>query len=326
MSNGGAGRPYAPVAVRAGGTWIQALGRTRSPLVALGVCALVAVALTTPGFVSAPSLLSLINTAAPIGCVAVGMAFITLSGNIMSFALGATVGVVAITSAALSGYGLAAAVLGGMVVGIVFNVIQGLVIGLFRANAIIVSIAALALMGGLAEFVTGSHTVYAAPGVLDILRSKLWGIPVGGLVCLAAAVVGQAVLRYTQFGQKVMLLGSNLRAAAAAGVRTWMIVVITYALAGFFSSLAGILIAGRYGAGTIEYGAGYDYSAIAGVLVGGTSIIGGEGSITRSIAGVIAIAVVATILLLRGFDTQFQYFVTGVIVLGAVLLQGKFRR
>jgi ribose/xylose/arabinose/galactoside ABC-type transport system permease subunit len=134
------------------------------------------------------------------------------------------------------------------------------------------------------------------------------------------------VLRYTQFGQKVMMLGSNLRAAAAAGVRTWVIVAVTYALAGFFSSLAGILIAARYGAGTIEYGAGYDYSAIAGVLVGGTSIIGGEGSITRSIAGVIAIAVVATILLLRGLDTQFQYFVTGVIVLGAVLLQGKFRR
>ena len=89
--------------------------------------------------------------------------------------------------------------------------------------------------------------------------------------------------------------------------------------------MPGILIAGRYGAGTMEYGAGYDYSAIAGVLVGGTAIAGGEGSVSRSFFGVVVIASVTVLLLLRGFETEYQYLFIGLIVLAAVLLQGTLR-
>ncbi|MGH6878499.1 MAG: ABC transporter permease [Rhizomicrobium sp.] len=326
MTRGGTNSPQSRIAVFAKGPWLHALSCTRSPVLVSGVCLLVVLALATPGFTSAPSLLSLIDAASLVGCVAVGMSFITLSGNVMSFALGATTGASAIACAALSGFGLAAAVLGAAAVAIVYNAIQGFLIGFFRANSIIVSIAALALMGGFAEFITGSQTIYADTGTLTILRSKVLGIPLSGLIFLASTIMGQAAQRHTQFGQKVILLGSNPRAAAAAGVRIWLVVTGTYAVAGFFASLAGILIAARYGAGTMEYGAGYDYSAIASVLVGGTAIAGGEGSVARSAIGVLVISIIAVILLLWGFETQFQYFITGLIVLGAVLLQGKLRR
>lgn len=304
--------------------WIVRIG-TGFPIRFAGLSMLLVLAVITPGFTAAPSLLSLINTGSLIGCVAVGMTFITLSGNIMSFSLGATTGVAAIVCAALSGFGAVPALASAIAVAIVVSAAQGFIIGYFRANPIIVSIAALALIHGAAEFATGSKTIYAAENVLDFLKAKVGGIPLAGLVFLASVVVGQVIQSYTQFGQRVMMVGSNLRAAIAAGVQTWRTVTAVYALAGLFAGLAGILIAGRYGAGTMEYGEGYDYSAIAGVLVGGTAIAGGEGSVSRSFFGVVVIASVTVMLLLRGFETEYQYLFIGLIVLAAVLLQGRLR-
>jgi len=323
MEDAGARGPGA-AAMRARSGWTARL-KTGFPIRVVGLSGLLVLAAITPGFTAAPSLLSLVNTGSLIGCVAVGMTFITLSGNIMSFALGATTGAAAVVCAGLSGFGMVPALAGAVAVAVGVSALQGFIIGYFRANPIIVSIAALALIGGVAEFASGSRTVYAAPSVLDFLKGRVWGIPLTGLVFLASVVIGQVIQSYTQFGQRVMMVGSNLRAATAAGVRTWRTVTGAYALAGFFTSLAGILIAGRYGAGTMEYGAGYDYSAIAGVLVGGTAIAGGEGSVGRSFFGVVVIASVTVMLLLRGFETEYQYLFTGLIVLAAVLLQGRAR-
>lgn len=298
---------------------------TGFPVRVVGLSGLLVLAAITPGFTAAPSLFSLVNTGSLIGCVAVGMTFITLSGNIMSFSLGATTGATAVVCAAVSGYGVVPALACAVAVAVGVNALQGFIIGYFRANPIIVSIAALALIGGVAEFASGSRTIYAAENVLDFLKGRVLGIPLPGLVFLASVVIGQVIQSCTQFGQRVIMVGSNLRAATAAGIRTWRTVTAAYALAGFFTSLAGILIAARYGAGTMEYGAGYDYSAIAGVLVGGTAIAGGEGSVSRSLFGVVVIASVTVMLLLRGFETEYQYLFIGLIVLAAVLLQGRVR-
>lgn len=303
----------------------KAMLRPDTAIRAAALGALFVLAVTTPGFTANASLLSFINTAALVGCVAVGMTFITVSGNIMSFSLGTTTGATSLMFAALSGHGVALALLAAVLLAIVLNVVQGLVIGLFRANPIIVSIAALTLIEGAAEMWTGNAILYVSEGSLSFLKGKVAGIPVSGIVLLACVALGQAVLRYTQFGQNVFMVGSNFRAARAAGVKTWRTVTAAYGWAGFFTSIAAILIAARYDAGHIEYGAGYDYSAIAGVLVGGTAIYGGQGSVLRSFVGVVVIAAISVILLLRGFATEYQHLFTGLVVLAAVLVQGRLR-
>lgn len=304
---------------------LKAMLRPDTAIRAAAFGVLFVLAVTTPGFTTNVSLLSLINTVALVGCVAVGMTFITISGNIMSFSLGATIGATSVMFAALSGFGIWLALPAAVLFAVVLNLVQGLVIGLFRANPIIVSIAALALIDGAAGLWTGNSILYVSEGSLAFLRAKVAGIPVSGLVLLACAALGQAVLRYTQFGQNVFMVGSNFRAATAAGVKTWRTVTAAYGWAGFFTGLAAILIAARYDAGHIEYGAGYDYSAIAGVLVGGTVIRGGQGSVLRSFVGVIVIAAISVILLLRGYETEYQQLFTGLVVLAAVLVQGRLR-
>ncbi|MBN9085148.1 MAG: ABC transporter permease [Rhizobiales bacterium] len=300
--------------------WIS----THGALLPLGLALLLLTAMFTPGFLSAPNLLSLVNTASVIGCVAVAMMLITISGNVLSFALGVTTGCSAMMFAWLTGYesGLLATV-GALVFSTVVTGFQGLLIGLFRANPIIVSIAALGLMTGAAELISQGSMIYASGSQLQGLNDTFWSVPASGWVLLALVLLADFILRFTRFGRNIVMLGSNMTAAKAAGISLWRTTVGVYALAGLFSGIAGILLAARYNAGSLEYGIGYDYSAIAAVLVGGTFIGGGEGTALRTLAGLVVITGAGAILLLHGVSTEYQFLFTGLVLLVAVLVQGR---
>lgn len=301
----------------------------RRLVLAIRLTALLALAIwafTTPGFLSPLSFIALLNAISFIGCVAVGMTFITLTGNIMSLCLGATLSASALVFLACLGLGVSAAVVIAIAFGIAVTALQGMLVGYLRANPILVSIAALALILGLAEFITGGQRIYPAGGGFAIFKGKLAGIPVQTLIFFATVVIGQIVLSATRWGREMVMIGSNPRAAWAAGVGTGAVITGAYSLAGAFSAISGILLAVRYGSGDMELGSGYDYSAIAAVLVGGTAIQGGSGSVVRTLIGVSIIATVEVALLLRGFSDQLQYLITGLIVLAVILLHAVGER
>jgi ribose/xylose/arabinose/galactoside ABC-type transport system permease subunit len=288
----------------------------------LALLALVVIALSTPGFLTAVSLFSLMNTMSFIGCVAIGMTFITLSGNILSFALGATLSVTSIVFVVSLPLGLIGAMSAALVSGAVLNGLQGWVIGYFRANAIIVSMAALALIVGVATFITGGQGLYPEDETADLLKGRIFdSVPIPLAGCLATAALAQFVLSCTRFGRNLRMVGSNWRAASAAGIAPAATIVGAYVTAGLCTSFAGILMAARYSSGDLSLGVGYDYSAISAVLVGGTAIQGGEGSAVRSLVGAGIIAVCQGLLVLHGFSTQVQYLAIGLIVLGVIMLQ-----
>ena len=291
----------------------------------IGIIVLLAVIFATPGFLAGPSILSLLTTVSFIGCVAIGMTLITISGNIMSFALGATVGVTAMV------FILASNRLGfdfGLVVGLLFGSLltglQGLMIGWVRANPIIVSIAALALIYGLTQAFAEKGTIYADPGIFPAsIKGKVGGVPIEFIMFVLSALIAQFILSFTRFGRNLFMVGSSFRAAEAVGVNTWRTITGAYLWAGFFTSLAGIMLAVRYDAANMDYGVAYDYDAIAAVLVGGTAIGGGHGSAVRTFAGAMVIAAVQVMLLLRGLRQEWQYLAAGLIVLAVIILQAR---
>jgi ribose/xylose/arabinose/galactoside ABC-type transport system permease subunit len=290
------------------------------------VVLLLVVAATTDGIFTTQSMLALVNSAGLVGCVAVGMSFVTFGGHIMSFALSSTVGMATIVCSALSEYGLGIAVVGVLAVGLAMNALQGFIIGYFRANALIVTIAAASLSGGVAEYLTSGQTVYAEGAVLAPLRAKMFGMPSVAYVFVFCLIVAHLILTSSRLGKRVFMLGSNARAAKAAGIRIATVTTATFAMAGLFAACAGVLIAGRYGAGMFDYGADYNYQAIAGVLVGGNSVAGGEGSVWRTALGVFVIALISNVLLLRGFSSEMQLLAAGLVVSLAILLQGRLKR
>jgi len=308
-------RPPAPA--RRGGN----ARRTASIVRLVALAALVAAALATPGFTAGPSILALVTTMSFIGCVAVGMTLVTLSGNIMAFCFGATVAASAIVFASALQWGLAAAVLLALGFGAALTAAQGFVIGYVRANPIIVSIAVLALIYGVGQTVTGSESIYLERnGPQALIRGKIAGIPVEFVLFLAVVAIGQLLLSFTRFGRHVYMVGASPRAAEAAGIRVWRTVAGTYLWAGLFVAVPGILLSARYSAANMEYGLAYDYDAIAAVLVGGTPIHGGEGSVLRTLAGVAIIATVQVLVLLHGIRQEWQYLITGLIVLFVIML------
>ena len=291
-------------------------------LIRLGtLVVLVAVALSTPGFLTRPSVLALVTTASFIGCVAVGMTLITISGNIMAFCLGTTVGATTLVFALVLPAGLGVAVVVALAFGAAVLAVQGLAVGYIRANPIIVSIAALALIYGVAHSFTGGQSLYLERGgAQESLKGQIAGVPIEFLLFAAAVVVGQFLLSATRFGRNLYMVGNSARAAEAAGIRTGRTVAAAYLWAGLFVAVPGIMLAARYNSANMEYGVGYDYDAIAAVLVGGTPIHGGEGSVLRTLVGVAVIATVQAIVLLHGFRQEWQYLITGLIVLFVIML------
>ncbi len=287
-----------------------------------GLLLLIAAAMT-PGFLSVPNLVALAGTLSLIGCVAVGMTFVTMSGNVMSFALGATCAATSMLVAHYSALGMGPALAAGLSFAVVFSALQGLIIGAFRANALIVSIAALTLLGGVAQYLSQGQSLYVAGETLGVFRRRVAGVPVSLLVLFAVVACGHWVLRHTRFGYHAVLLGSTVEAARVAGLPVVRCVAACYGVAGLFAGVAGVLVAARFGSGTMEYGIGLDYSAISAVLVGGTAIGGGRGSVLRTFVGGVVIAVLQSLLLLRGLDTQYQYLLIGIIVLAAIVIQYK---
>lgn len=277
-------------------------------------------ALTTPGFWSPLSINALSTAISFVGCVAVGMTFITLTGNIMSLALGATVSASALIFLASLSFGIVPAFLLALLFGTIVTAGQGFLVGYFRANPILVSIAALSLLLGGAAYATGGHRIYPGGAGLQMFKGRIAGIPVDALCFFATVIVGQFILSWTRIGRLMAMVGSNLRAAVAAGIDTTSTITVAYSIAGACAAISGVLLAARYGSGDMELGAGYDYTAIAAVLVGGTGIAGGSGSALRSLIGVTVIAIIDVVLLLRGFNEQLQYLITGIIVLGVIML------
>jgi ribose/xylose/arabinose/galactoside ABC-type transport system permease subunit len=308
-----------PDASRARLDWLFSWGQI------IGIVILLTAILTTPGFLASPSILSLLTTVSFIGCVAVGMTLITVSGNIMSFALGATVGTTAMVFIlAANQLGFGPGLLVGLMFGSLLTGLQGLLIGWVRANPIIISIAALALIYGVTQAFAEKGTIYADPGTFPALvKGKVAGVPIEFIVFVLSALIAQFILSFTRFGRNLFMVGSSFRAAEAIGIRTWRTITGAYLWAGFFTSLAGIMLAIRYDSANMDYGAAYDYDAIAAVLVGGTAISGGHGSALRTFAGAIVIAAVQVMLLLKGLRQEWQYLAAGLIVLAVIVLQAR---
>jgi ribose/xylose/arabinose/galactoside ABC-type transport system permease subunit len=284
--------------------------------------ALLVWALATPSFLSAPSLTALLTTASVIGCLAAGMTFITISGNIMSFALGATAAASAVVfMRILNTGGLVPALIGTLIFGGISTGFQGLVIGWLRANSIIVSIAANVLIYGGASWLTANETINAVPGASSaLLKGAVGGIPIEFLIFLGLIAIGQIILSLTVFGRNLLLIGSGLPTAEAVGLPTARTIAGAYFCAGMFTAVSGMLLAIRYDQGNMSFAVHYDYDAIAAVLVGGTPIQGGDGSMVRTLVGVAAISVIQVVLLLYGFAEEWRYLLTGFIVLLVIIL------
>jgi simple sugar transport system permease protein len=250
-------------------------------------------------------------------------------------------GLAGLTSAALAWW-LAAAqvptkfgVIGVLIVvpavGLAFGWLNGLIITKGRLQPFIVTLAMMVGVLGIARVVAGQdaavHPVYTGTNAtedFDILRALLYRIvPVPGLFFLAVVVLSALLLRTTTFGRYVYAIGGNEQAARLSGVAVDRVKIAVYAVSGFLASLAGVLYTAQYRQGKPDAGVGMELDAIAAVVIGGTSLMGGKGSIAGTFVGVLIFGFLSNILQLNNIDSNTQLVLKGGIILAAVLVQER---
>ena len=280
-----------------------------------------------PQFLSFENLVNVALSIAVIGILAVGMTFVILTGGI-DLSIGSVVALAGVVAALvaqkteLAWLGFAAALAIGLTVG-AFN---GLTVAYFRVPPFVVTLAVLTIARGLAFIASGGRSIGSLPESFSRLgKSAFLGIPFSVWLMISMFALGWFLLQHTTFGRYVYAVGSNREAAFLAGVNTKSVTFRVYVLNGLLVGLAAIVLASRLGAGVPNSGLQYELDVIAAVVVGGTSLSGGRGSVVSTLFGAIFIGVLNNGLNLVGIDTYVQKIVLGIVILVAVLAD-KFNR
>jgi len=277
----------------------------------------------TDGFFTLQNL-SIVTQQASINIVlAAGMTFVILTGGI-DLSVGsilAASAVAAMLCSTIAGWGWLGipAALG---VGLGFGVVNGALISLLRLPPFIVTLGSLTAVRGIARLMGHDTTIFNPQlSFAFIGNGTLFGVP--WLVIIALVVVGISwfVLRRTVLGLHIYSVGGNPEAARLSGIKVWGIEMFVYAISGLLAGLGAVMSAARlYAANGLQLGQSYELDAIAAVILGGTSFVGGVGSIVGTLIGALIIAVLSNGLVLLGVSDIWQYIIKGLVIVGAVAL------
>ena len=283
-------------------------------------------------FLQPDNVANIIRSVSETGILALGMTFVIIAAGI-DLSVGAVLGLCSVMTATLlvnHGWGLATTLPLVVVIGVLFGAVQGALSTRFRIQAFIVTLAGLQAARGLSLIASDNSFINInygegpgnAPPAFAILGERVLGVfPVATLVFLVLAVIAAFALTNTRYGRYVFAVGGNERAARLSGIPVEWVKISVYALTGFASAIAGIVHAGQFSFGSPNDGTGYELNAIAAVVIGGTDLFGGAGSMVGTIAGAIMLGALANILQLNDVSAAMQLLATGAIIVFAAALQ-----
>jgi len=273
--------------------------------------------------------LTILRLASVIGVVSIGMTFVITAGGI-DLSVGAVVGLASVW-ATTTGTQLLAAdvhwifmVSTALLVGAAAGLINGVLVAYGQIVPFIATLAMLAAARGLAEILANRQTqIIRVRGFLDAFTGNLLGIPVLVWIFALVAVAGWVLLNRTTFGRRTFAVGGNPEAARLAGIRVKRHTMLLYGLVGLAAGIAAVMIMARTTAGSSTHGTLYELDAIAAVVIGGTLLSGGRGTIVGTVFGVLIFTTLTNVFTLNNLSISAQAIAKGVIIVVAVLLQQR---
>ena len=280
----------------------------------------------SPIFLKPANLVNILRQMSIIGIASMGMTLIIIMGCI-DLSLGSTLALVGVVSALLArnpAVPVFAAVLAGIVCGGVVGLINGFVVAKGKIPPFIVTLGTMTMIRGLAFILANGMPVGGLPKSFYTIGSKnLMGIPFPIIIFFLIFVLSTFILKKTAVGRYIYAIGGNETAACAAGINVDRIKIKTYVIAGFFTGLAGVVLASRIKSGQPAVASGYELDAIAACIIGGVSFTGGIGTALGTILGSMILGVINNGLDLLNVQTFYQQIVKGAIIIIAVLADRK---
>jgi galactofuranose transport system permease protein len=285
------------------------------------------------GFMGAYNLQSVVRYNSMFAFIALGMAFVIVSGGI-DLSVGSVAALSSVIAAAMSQHGVVAGIVVPLVCASALGLTNGLVITKLRIAPFVATLAMLLAARGLALVVAGNASVSAnsVNGFTEIGQVDFLGLPTPGVMMAIAFVVGWLLLERSVFGRHVLAVGGNEEASRLLGVRVERTQVLVYMLSGLCAGIAGVILAAQFGAGQPTEGLGWELSAIASVVVGGTLLTGGLGTIGGTLAGALLLGLIFNLLNFEnglGFislSAYWQSVIRGAFLLLVVLLQRRLQQ
>jgi ribose transport system permease protein len=310
--------------------WLSgSVGRNLGLVIALVILCVAGVATGGERFASVDNVLTILRLAAVIGVVSIGMTFVIIGGGI-DLSVGAIVALSSVWATTLATQAMAAdlhwivMVCTALAVGAACGLVNGVVIAYGRIVAFIATLAMLAGARGLAEILANRRTqIITDTGFVDFFAGSVLGLPVLVLIFALVAAAGWVLLNRTTFGRRTVAVGGNAEAARLAGIRVQRHTVLLYVLSGLTCGIAAVMLMARTTTGSSTHGTLYELDAIAAVVIGGTLLLGGRGTIVGTVLGVLIFTTLSNVFTLNNLSISAQSLAKGLIIVVAVLLQQR---
>jgi rhamnose transport system permease protein len=303
--------------------------RHEAILAALLVLALAVLAMQSDRFFTIDNLLNQGRLMAEVGLVALAMTFVIVSAGI-DLSVGSILGLVAILLGVFwqkLGIPLPLAMFLGVVVGGIAGLVNGIIITRFRVPPLIATLATLALYRGLAEGISQARSVRGYPEWFFVLgQGEVLGVPTQLWIFLACALVAAIVLGMSTFGRATYATGANIVAARFSGIPVDRTILLIYAASGLISGLAAIIFVSRVSTTRSDMGTGLELDVITAVVLGGTSIFGGRGTVIGTLLGLILMQALKNGLALAGVKGDGTIVVIGLILIATIIISNLVRR
>ncbi len=303
--------------------------RFAASVVLLVVC--VIFAFLSPGFLGATNVFDVLRQVALTGVVAIGETFVILTGGI-DLSVGSLIALTGVIAASLEARGtnLALTVMLVPLLGVVIGLLMGSIITRARVPAFVVTLGGLEALRGMTLLWTNGTPVTPPNGFSDAFTFIGQGfsgpVPFPVILFIAMTAIGYAVLRKTRFGRYVYAVGGNAEAARLSGLPVKAIVTATYGISGLCCGIGGLMITSRLNSGDPNTATGAELTAIAAVVIGGTSLFGGVGGVVGTLIGAMLIGVITNGLLLLNVSAYLQPVVIGAIIVFAVFIDQLVKR
>ncbi len=289
----------------------------------------VAFSMLTPYFLSVNNFVNILLSVALIGMVATGMTLVLVGGG-LDLSVGSTIGLAGCIEGVLmvqGGIPWYIGIAAGLATGLVVGILNAAAISYLRINPIITTLATMSIVRGAAYIYTEGNSIYvASPQAQWLGTGRLLGAPVPVIIMAVCFVSVWAVSRYTVFGRYIYAIGGNPVASRLAGIRVNRYLNVVFVFSGLVSGLAGVVMVGLTASAVPAAGTGYELDVITAVLLGGTSLSGGEGSVWGTLVGVLIIGVINNGMTLLNVPPYWQIAAKGALLLAAVSLDALRKR
>jgi ribose/xylose/arabinose/galactoside ABC-type transport system permease subunit len=281
-------------------------------------------------FLGSFNVLSVLRYNSMFALVALGMCFVIITGGI-DLSVGSVAALGSVVAALLSPYGIIPGLIGGLAAGLAVGLINAFVIIRLNILPFIATLATMLAASGCALLLAGNQSVSVSyeSGFTELGQGDLLGFPIPAWIALAAYLAGSLMLNLTAFGRTVLAVGGNEDATRLMGLPTTRVKAAVYIMSGGLAGLAGVILAAQFGAGQPIEGVGWELFAIASVVVGGTLLTGGVGSVGSTLAGVLLLGLIFNILNFENglgwisLSAYWQSVIRGALLLVVVAIQAR---